>query len=203
MQLARQQVELRTEVADLAREQRKADADVEQVKSRRSRNEQRLAAGQVSSPRDLEQLQHEVGALDRRISTLEDAELDIMERLESSQRNLELVTAELADTDAEVAELSSARDDAVRELDEQARSAAEERGRVVDTVPDPLLASYERVRAHTGDSAAAALKRRRCEGCRLELTAADLAEIAAAPSDEVLRCPECNRILVRTPDSGL
>ncbi|TNC46168.1 C4-type zinc ribbon domain-containing protein, partial [Mumia zhuanghuii] len=43
----------------------------------------------------------------------------------------------------------------------------------------------------------------RCEGCRLEINGADLREIATKPSDEVLRCPECNRILVRTHEAGL
>jgi uncharacterized protein len=71
-----------TEVSDLQREQKKADADVEQVRLRRARNQQRLDSGQVSSPRDLEGLQHEIGSLERRISDLEDAELEVMEQLE-------------------------------------------------------------------------------------------------------------------------
>jgi len=50
---------------------------------------------------------------------------------------------------------------------------------------------------------AAALRRGRCEGCHLSLNTVDLARIRAAPPDEVLRCEECRRILVRTPDSGL
>ena len=50
---------------------------------------------------------------------------------------------------------------------------------------------------------AAAIRQRRCGGCQLELNAVDVARIKAAPADEVLRCEECSRILVRTPDSGL
>jgi uncharacterized protein len=50
---------------------------------------------------------------------------------------------------------------------------------------------------------AAALVQRRCQGCRLELNAADLREITAAAEDEVLRCEECQRILVRTAESGI
>ena len=48
-----------------------------------------------------------------------------------------------------------------------------------------------------------ALRRRECGGCRLTLNPSDLATIAAAPSDEVVRCEECSRILVRTGESGL
>jgi predicted nucleic acid-binding Zn-ribbon protein len=70
-------------------------------------------------------------------------------------------------------------------------------------VPAELLALYDKVRAQYGGLAAAELRARRCEGCRLEINGADLREIAAMPDDEVLRCPECSRILVRTTESGL
>jgi len=38
---------------------------------------------------------------------------------------------------------------------------------------------------------------------RLQVNAADLRAFKAAAEDEVLRCEECRRILVRTPESGL
>lgn len=202
-QLAGRRVTLETEVSDLVREQRKADADVEQVKARRARNAERLETGAVSSPRELEQLQHEVATLERRITALEDAELEVMERLETAQATLAEVTAEQGEVEAAAATVESVRADAVDGIDEEARQALAEREQLASGIPEPLLALYERVRGQAEGVGAAALRRRRCEGCRLELTAADVADIAAAPSDEVLRCPECNRILVRTAESGL
>ncbi len=62
---------------------------------------------------------------------------------------------------------------------------------------------YAKLREQKGGVGAAALRRRECEGCRLTLNASDLAVIAKAPADDVLRCEECNRILVRVPESGL
>jgi predicted nucleic acid-binding Zn-ribbon protein len=47
------------------------------------------------------------------------------------------------------------------------------------------------------------LRQRRCEGCRLEWLGAELRAAQAAPPDEVLRCENCRRILVRTTESGL
>jgi len=173
------------------------------VRSRRVRDQQRLAAGQVSSPRELEQLEHEVGTLERRISALEDVELEVMEALETAQSALDQLHREMADLASQLGKRESTRDDAVTELDSQAREALAERNRLVSELPETLLTAYERVRSQTGGIAAAALRQRRCEGCRLELTAADIADIAAAPADEVLRCPECNRILVRTAESGV
>jgi len=202
-QLAAQRVQLDTEVSDLTREQKKADADVELVRSRKVRTQQRLDTGAVSSPRELEQLQHELVSLDRRIGALEDEELEVMEQLETAQTELTRVTGELEQVQTRRTELESARDDAVGGLDGQAGTALAERQRLVAELPDPLVTLYERVRAQAGGVGAAELRRRRCEGCRLELTAADVADIAAMPKDEVLRCPECNRILVRTAESGI
>jgi predicted nucleic acid-binding Zn-ribbon protein len=50
---------------------------------------------------------------------------------------------------------------------------------------------------------AAALRAGRCQGCHLTLNTVDLNQIRASAPDEVIRCEECRRILVRTPESGL
>jgi predicted nucleic acid-binding Zn-ribbon protein len=196
-------IEAETAVSDLTRDQRKADAEVEQVKTRRSRDEERLNSGALSNPKDLASLQHELVALERRISTLEDAELEVMEALEEAQTSLTTAEADLAVVKAELDQTLAARDQAVAVIDEQAVDAQGERDRLAATVPDDLIALYDKVRAQYGGLGAAALKARRCEGCRLELNGADLRDLGAQPEDDVLRCPECSRILVRTAESGL
>jgi len=202
-QLDGRRVELETQVSDLSSHQRRLDADVEQVRARRTRNQQRLDSGAVGSPKDLANLQHELVALDRRISTLEDEELDYMEQVEQAQGELDEITAQLADLDRKLGELADVRDTAVGEIDAAAADSVAERQRLAGGLPDALLTLYEKVRAQHGGVGAAALVRRQCEGCRLQLNSGDVAELAKAPLDEVLRCPECNRILVRTSESGL
>lgn len=196
-------IEVDTEVSDLTRAQKKADAEVEQVKSRRTRDEERLNSGAITSPKDLESLQHELTALERRISTLEDEELEIMERLEEAQARLMNVNGDLAAIDTELEHVTAARDAAVIEIDGQLDGARADRQLVVEKVPDELLALYEKVRASKGGVGAAALRARGCDGCRLELNSADLRDLAAAPEGEILRCPECDRILVRTAEAGI
>ena len=192
-----------TEVDDLGREQRKADADVEQVKTRRERDQHRLDRGQVGSPKELQTLQHEIETLKRRISDLEDAELDVMERLEAAQTELERLQGSISEYDESLRGLEERRDATMTEIDAEVREAETERAQLVAGIPDDLLKLYERLRGSHGGVGAAALKQRRCQGCQLELNAADLREIAAAPEDEVLRCEECQRILVRTAESGI
>jgi predicted nucleic acid-binding Zn-ribbon protein len=197
-----QRIEHDTAVSDLTRAQKKADAEVEQVKARRTRDEERLSSGAVSNPKDLASLQHELVALERRIGTLEDDELEIMESLEEAQARLTNVQGDLADVTAGLEQKIAARDAAITVLDQQAAEAQAERGTVVVGVPADLITLYDKLRSQYG-TGAAALRARRCEGCRLEINGADLRELAAQPEDEVLRCPECSRILIRTPESGL
>lgn len=196
-------IEADTQVSDLTRDQKRADADVEQVKTRRTRDEERLGSGAITNPKDLSSLQHELTALARRISTLEDEELEIMEALEEAQGRLAAATSDLAAVQTDLAQQVSARDAALAVIDEQIAAARVDRQTATGTVPDDLLALYDKVCGQYGGLGAAALRARRCEGCRLELNGADLRELAQKPEDDVLRCPECSRILVRTPESGL
>ncbi|MBA2445783.1 MAG: hypothetical protein H0V49_10695 [Nocardioidaceae bacterium] len=193
----------RTEVEDFAREQRKADADVEQVKSRRARDKQRIDQGTISDAKQLTALQHEVQSLDKRISDLEDSELEVMERLEDGQARLARLGTELAEIESEAADLMRARDAAVSAIAEKQAVTAAERETLAAAIPEALLALYEKLRAHLGGVGVGAVHHGRCGGCHLDIGASVLAEMAATPSDEVLRCEECSRLLVRTHESGL
>jgi uncharacterized protein len=196
-------VSAETEASDLAREQRKADADVEQVRTRKARDEQRLQAGQVGSPKELESLQHEIESLIRRQSDLEDVELEIMERLENATRRHSELEAQLTELETRFTQTEHARDTAYAAIDAEIEQARRERTEAAAGVTDELLAAYEKSRAQHGGVGAAALRQRRCEGCRMELDASYLASIASAPPEKVLRCEECNRILIRTFESGV
>jgi uncharacterized protein len=184
--------------SDLKREQAKAEADVEQVRARIDRDRNRLDSGMVNSPRELENLQSEVQSLHRRQSDLEEVVLDVMERLETAQSTLTQATAEREQLATELTSVSAARDTALGELGEQSVKAADRRVEVT-----AAMDLYDKQRAQHGGVGAAALRKRSCQGCNLTLNTVDLNAIRAAPAEEVLRCEECRRILVRTADSGL
>jgi len=190
-------------VADLTEEQSRSDADVEQVKARRERDQGMIDAGAISDPKALQRMLGELESLARRISDLEDVEIDVMERLENAQAELEHRTAALEKIDREAAELEATRAHKAADLEAQLGEVLAERTATAQGLPDDLMALYEKLRAAKGGVGAAALARRECQGCRLTLNASDLAVIAAKPADEVVRCEECDRILVRTIESGL
>ena len=188
--------------SDLRRAQAKAEADVDQVRSRVDRDRTRLDAGQVSSPRELENLQSEIASLIRRQSDLEEIVLDVMERQEAAELRRKTLTQEEGALARQRDEVAARRDVALGEISEQEEKAGSLRASVAADVPGDLLDLYGKLRAQHGVGAAA-LRRGRCEGCHLSLNTVELAHLRAAPPDEVLRCDECRRILVRTPESGL
>lgn len=190
-------------VDDLTREQRRSDADVEQVKTRRKRDQDRMDQGLVSNPKDLERMQHEMVSLERRIAELEDVELEIMQQLEDAQSDLDRLTGRLAELDERGAALTTKRDEKSGELDAEIAEVERKRATTAEGMPEDLMALYEKLRVSKGGVGAAALRARRCSGCSLQLNASDLGVIAKAPSNEVLRCEECDRILVRTSESGI
>ncbi len=191
-----------TVASDLGRELSKAEADVEQVRSRVARNTARLEAGQGSA-KDLQALQHELGTLGDRQRVLEDAELEVMEKLEAAQGQVGELEQAAGELDGEIAELERRRDRTMADIDDEAGREQGARADAAAGLPGDLLALYEKVRDAHGGVGAARLYQRRCEGCRLELNPTDIGRIRSAGADAVLRCEECGRILVRTPDSGL
>jgi len=195
-------VRAQTALGDVQREVAKAEADVQLVRDRSARNQSRLDAG-TGSAKDLQAISHELGSLARRQSELEDVELEVMERAETAEAEVARLTAERSDLAAEVDEATRARDDALADLDAEAKQVGAPRADTVAGVGEDLVALYEKIRANSGGLAAAALSQRRCGGCQLELNNVDMSRIKAAPEDEVLRCEECRRILVRTAESGL
>ena len=187
---------------DLAAAQKKAEADVEAVRTRRDREQQRIDAGAVTHAKDLERLQAEIANITRRIGVLEDEELEVMEQLETANATVADLEAKLADLDAQITELTTARAQRASGLEAELATVTAERGPAVEGVPADLMALYDRLREQKG-SGAAELRRRECSGCMLTLDPAELAQIRSAPSDQVVRHEECGRILVRTSESGL
>lgn len=188
---------------DLTVELRKAEADVEQVRTRRTRDRDRMDRGLITNPKDLQRMTHELESLERRVGTLEDDELEIMEKLEEAQATLAHLDEETAATDARLADLAAARAEKESAIDAELQALVARRGPAVAELPDDLLALYDKLRQAKDGVGAALLRARQCGGCRLGLDAQELARIKAAPVDDVVRCEECQRILVRTAESGL
>jgi predicted nucleic acid-binding Zn-ribbon protein len=126
-----------------------------------------------------------------------------MERREEAENRLREVEADRETSEKVLAELTARRDAAYRQLDGEAELAKTARAGVVADIPGDLLKLYDKLREQHRGVAAAALLRGQCQGCHLQLNTVELNAMRSAAKDDVMRCDECRRILIRTPDSGL
>lgn len=180
---------------DLDDQVAKFESEIDGVRQREDRDRALLEGGSVAAKQVVE-LQHELETLERRQASLEDSLLEVMERREelAAQRTAEL--ARVADLDTTLAEAQRAVADAVADLDRTRQENLIRREELLKTLQSDLVDLYERQRAR-GGAGAGQLQGRRCGACRLEIDRGEMSRITAAPDDEVLRCPECNAILVR------
>ncbi|MGR6321323.1 C4-type zinc ribbon domain-containing protein [Micromonospora soli] len=196
-----ERVRAQVAVDDLDRDIARLEKDIDQVRARKSKDEARLASG--SGPaRELEALQHELVSLNRRQGDLEDAELELMEQRETAQGVLDGIERRIADARDRRTAAEQRREESLGQIAKEEEFKRGARQPLAGDLPADLVALYDRIREDTG-LGAALLTGARCGGCRLELSGADLARIRKAAPDEVVRCEECRRIMVRTSESGL
>ena len=173
-----------TEESDTAREQTKAEQDVDQVRPRRPRPAApRLR--RVTSPKDLENLQREIASLAKRQGDLEDVVLEVMERRESAQERVaELTRRARRARPRPATPPRTAATPPLAEIDAEA-SEVQASARSSPPTSPPTCSSSTTSSATSTGSAPPALYQRRCEGCRLELNITELNEIQAAAPDAV------------------
>lgn len=181
--------------AELAR----IEADVAVVDARAERDAQRLAA--TTNAKDAQGLEHEIASLARRKTTLEDGELDVMERIEQLDAGVAAQQALVEATNDEGARLSAEGKAAVAEATARRDAAGRDRAALAEGVPAELLALYDRLAAR--GTGAGMLRRRTCEACHMVLSGTDLQTVRQAADDDVVPCPECGAVLIRTDESGL
>lgn len=195
-----ERVRAQVAVDDLDRDIARFEKDIEQVRTRKSRDEARLNAG--GALREIEGLQHELATLNRRQSELEDAELELMEQRESAEQTLNEVKKKLGEAGERRAAAEARRDAATEEITKERDFKTQSRAPLAADLPSDLVTLYDKIRQELG-LGAALFRAGRCGGCRIELYGADLARVKSAPADEVVRCEECRRIMIRTAESGL
>ncbi len=189
-------VAAQTERDDIKHELSRAEVDVEQVVSRIEKDEKRLASG-LGSPKELEQLQHELGSLAKRRAELEDVELEIMVRVEGVDSRIKELEEECKSLEIRLADLKSKKEEELASLESSMASTNEARSDLAPKIDAELLALYEKIRASGDGVGAAKLAANQCTGCHLTMNAAELTRVKSLADDEVVRCEECRRILIR------
>jgi hypothetical protein len=184
-----------TALSDLDRDVAKLDREVEQVRSRETRDQGMLDSGSVSAKQTTE-LAHELESLARRRSVLEEDQLEVMERQEAAGTNLAHETEAHVAAKTALEDAVERRDGVLGDIGTTEARRGEERTGLVAELPADLVELYDRIRAK-GGVGAGELTGNRCGACRLEMDRSELRDIQGAAPDEVVRCDNCGAIVVR------
>jgi predicted nucleic acid-binding Zn-ribbon protein len=191
--LSDQLIDARNRVGDLELELKRSENDLELVENRIAKDKQLLSA--TSSSKDAQGIEHELNTLAKRKSELEDAELGIMDELDTVRADLGAAEAAKSAAEAELGALREALSSNTSALDSKRAELTSKRVALVGLIDPELAVAYQK-KAHRA-AAVGRLSGRECGACRISITATNLEEIVALPADEIAECPNCQAYLVR------
>lgn len=139
---------------------------------------------------------HEIAMINEQSDELDNVELEALEEQSTldDQRSAHLRNQEAVTTAVRLADDALAAE--VTQIDSRLAELTAERERLQAAIPGAFIATYDRKRAALG-VAVAQLVGKQCQGCHLELSAAevDTAKDEAAATG-VTDCPDCGRLLI-------
>lgn len=182
------------QAAELGREQRRLEGEMELADGKIGREEGRLFSGGVSNPKELAALSAEVDMLKRQRGELEDALLEVMVQKDQIEATVVALTGERDGLEAEAAELAARVEELVGAIDEAVARHATRRTELAGSLPPSLLGVYEGLRATKNGVGAAALEGHTCMGCHTELPQREVERLKSEGG--LQRCDHCRRILV-------
>ena len=182
---------------DLARNQQRLEDEISALTDKAAHHDKTLYSGTIGNPRELQALQDEIAALKRRISQLEDQEIELMEQIEPLDAELSRSATDSAQLDERGAALRGRIAEEEVAIEAELERVHAERDEVAATVEPDLLAEYATLRPQSGGIAIARLVGGSCGGCHLGLSAVEIDRIKKLPPEAPAHCEECGRLLAR------
>jgi len=178
---------------DIEKESLDRDLELKTLEEKRTKFRAQLYGGAVRNPRQLADLQGEVGMLSREIGKIEDRMLELMDALESQR-------AEIGERESRLAEMR----DELRAVQERYAGTSERlrrelsdlegrRKELAAQVPQQLLKRYEQIRPRQGNLGVVKVTGANCPGCRIALPSETLKSLKADRG--TLICENCGRLL--------
>jgi uncharacterized protein len=170
-----------------------AEQDVQSQLIKIEQTQSSLYGGKSHSPKELQDLQNDVAALKRHLSTLEDRQINAMQESETADAFQQTARAELSN----FMDTQAGQSKGLHRENESLRADLErllvERNAVTGAIPATELTLYDQLRQQRRGIAVAIIGENSCGACGSNLS---LAQIQTAHSSgQVLLCPSCGRIL--------
>jgi uncharacterized protein len=181
---------------EVAREERRFDDEARSLEDKAAAEERRMYSGEVTSPRELQQLQADVDQLRRHRRSLEDRELEVMERRETFDTDVNALEGRVRELESEAEHMNTALSAVEVEIDAELSGERVARDEIAGTVDADLLDDYERCRERARGMGAARLNGNTCQGCHLAIPSVEAERIRKSPPGTVAHCDNCGCILV-------
>jgi predicted nucleic acid-binding Zn-ribbon protein len=175
---------------------RQTDLNLElgSVNEKAKRSENRLYSGQVTNPKELEDLHHEVEALGRRRGVIEDEVLEAMIMLEDAQAELNSAQDNLSEIETAWEQSQAALKTEQNELAIALHGLMAERETQKNRIDPAALKQYEAIRKRANGLAVVPFVNNACTGCHVTVSANKALQVERG---ERVTCNGCGRILVR------
>jgi predicted nucleic acid-binding Zn-ribbon protein len=164
------------------------------VNDKAKRSEKRLYSGQVTNPKELEDLQHEVEALGRRRDVLEDEVLEAMIMLEDAQAELDNAQKNREEVKTAWQQSQTLLKAEQNELAIALHGLMAEREALKNRIDTADLKQYESIRKRAHGLAVVPFVNNACTGCHVTVSANQALRVERG---ERVTCTGCGRILVQ------
>lgn len=168
----------------------------ENVKTQRIKIEQSESAlygGKVTNPKELQDIQQEVGSLKRYLEVLEDRQINEMIAVDEAEDIHNIAVRDLEDVKAATRDQNVLLVEEKARLENDIRRLESERDATASSIESDDLRLYEELRIQRNGIAVTKVSDRTCAACGSTLSAA-LLQAARSPT-RITRCESCGRIL--------
>ncbi|HAA94638.1 MAG TPA: hypothetical protein DCE26_02995 [Dehalococcoidia bacterium] len=174
-------------------QQRATQLEAETQKERSESLNSQLYGGEITNPRDLENLEREAATVKQLAEQHENALLEISVQIEEAQnRKAELenkLTEARAAWEIRQAELQAS----IKELTAESAGFEGQRSKLTEGLDPTSLQHYESLRKSKGGLAVAKVERGLCQGCRMSLPTHQQQSVRSGR--KTVLCSSCGRIL--------
>jgi len=177
-------------------DERRLDDEARSVGSRADEVNTRLYSGTTNSPKELQAMQADIDMLHRHRSSLEDQELEVMEARETLDTELAAIEADSGRLTAEIERLRTVISAAEHDIDAELAVEDQAWAAQAASVPESLLADYQRRRTQNRGAGAARLVGTSCTACHLSIPSTEAEKIRRAAGTQIGYCDNCGAILV-------
>jgi len=185
--------ELEAELLKAQKTLKKVEHEVEGKRIKLELSEANLYSGRVKIPKELQDLQNEVGSIKRSIATIEDHQLEAMLALENLTVEFEQSKNYLESMRATVAEDQAGLNGERNRLAADLERLRIERSAISKQISSENLIKYDHLRKRKRGIAVVSLTDNACMACGSTLTPAE-SQAARSPLNIIL-CSSCGRIV--------